>query len=299
MKKKPMLNKFLSKRLYEEENAIMFDKIQLAKTRVDKKCPESFNFFKSNFNRERKYDSRENEVNRRNEILINKIKKIYLSNKSPYSSKPLSAQEKSKKLNICSDKRKNEILTITQENQSLYKRIYDSQPIYNHVKMEKDYSQARYYMKNICEFQLLPFEKTAASSMREFKQKTEGRRAVTQQNQKRSINSIVALTTPKSEDDEVEMYSKKIYILEYGMCNCLFSVVPNKFTITIKPFGDNPSDKIFKIIITSKDEVEKLQKAYYSYEQIINDIAYINGSIQLYPNILGILYDCQEYLIRD
>merc|ERR1712159_715032 len=49
------------------------------------------------------------------------------------------------------DRRRRELVRITQENQRILRRIQEAQPVYNHLKWEESYRQSERYMQNVCE----------------------------------------------------------------------------------------------------------------------------------------------------
>jgi len=51
MHKPVVFNRHLNKKWGEKENDIMIDKLTKVKASIDIKCPESFNFYKTHFNK--------------------------------------------------------------------------------------------------------------------------------------------------------------------------------------------------------------------------------------------------------
>merc|ERR1712159_331027 len=53
------------------------------------------------------------------------------------------------------DRRRRELVRITNENQGILKRIQEAQPVYNHLKWEESYHQSERYMSNVCEYPII------------------------------------------------------------------------------------------------------------------------------------------------
>jgi len=53
MYKPPIFNRYLNKKWNEQDNDTMIQKLLQAKSSVDKACPESYNFFKTKFKKQK------------------------------------------------------------------------------------------------------------------------------------------------------------------------------------------------------------------------------------------------------
>jgi hypothetical protein len=157
MQKPVVFNRHLNKKWKEKENDIMIKKLSQAKPQINMKCPESFEFYKTQFKATPQVNIntlKEFELNKNNQILVEKIMNIFNNN-----------QNKKKKLNSTNrvknktlpQNRKWDLFKITQENQHLLKRLNERRSLYNARSWEKDYEQSQNYKKNICMFPSINF----------------------------------------------------------------------------------------------------------------------------------------------
>jgi hypothetical protein len=152
------LNRHLKKKKDEKENDLIVNKLNKVKASVDIKCPESFNFYKTQFKKPKNYvnESKEYEARKNNQILVEKIINI-LSN--PITKNSLKKIEPFKlKKEFFSQNKKWDLLDITQNNQHFSKRLKDKKSIYSSVDLERDYDKNQHYKKNLCVFPSISFQ---------------------------------------------------------------------------------------------------------------------------------------------
>jgi E3 ubiquitin-protein ligase TRIP12 len=118
------------------------------KPQVDTTIPQvaHLDHLRNNLKREQLLEERYFEIDRENKILLQKMSDIMRN--TTYTNE----RAKSGPPSLNRDLRKTELMRITQENQSILKRIQKAQPIYNHVEWEDSYRRSETYLRNKCEF---------------------------------------------------------------------------------------------------------------------------------------------------
>jgi hypothetical protein len=139
-----------------ESNQYMVDKLRNMKSKINTKCPESFDFYKNNFNRTKSRENklRQFEIDYNNDILYNKkLSEIYLR---PNNRKPAFEIKR----NFMNASKKYEIIRMAQENQLMLKRINERGSYYSKDKWQKDYEQSQAYKRNHCIYPSIDFYNT-------------------------------------------------------------------------------------------------------------------------------------------
>merc|ERR1719146_531742 len=96
--------------------------------------------------REQLLEDRYIEIDRSNRILLQKMsdimrKPVYEIRNGVHG--PVS---------VSRDKRRQELIRITQDNQALLRRIQTTQPVYQHLQWEEAYKRNELYLRNACEY---------------------------------------------------------------------------------------------------------------------------------------------------
>ena len=211
MHKPLIVNKFLAKRRNDENNLIMYKKLNSVKSSIDHYCPESFYFFKTGFSRPNQIDNYDLETDRRNRIMINKIKYIACKKESVKgvpNSRPVSQESRNYK-------QKWNILRIAQDNLTMAKRLTEQRPTYNTKKLNEEYDHKRYLMNNISEFPLIKYNlPKKVNTIRD------------EENTKNTFYKNKTQTDRYKEeaDGSVVLFDKKSYIMNFGVCNVKFLI---------------------------------------------------------------------------
>ena len=167
-----VFNRHLNSKWSSKNNEIMVDKLRNIKPSVNMQCPESFNFYKTQFHKtaERNtksklkkffhinftfvYIVRQYEIELGNRMLLKKI--INLDKESlkreQQIKKPIPKVKK-----YMGETKKHEIIRVTQENQLLLKRLQERKSHYNLLAWVKDYEKSQYYKRNRCIFPSIDF----------------------------------------------------------------------------------------------------------------------------------------------
>lgn len=100
---------------------------------------------------------RQDEIARRNKILVEKICNLYATHK------PLHKQEEIKVVGLHASIRKQNEIRISQENLDFSRRLIERKPCLDRKKWDTDYNLSKYYMSNICEYPSVDFGKKSTN----------------------------------------------------------------------------------------------------------------------------------------
>jgi E3 ubiquitin-protein ligase TRIP12 len=147
----PEGNKLVAKRQRENLRRIHKEKLAAARACTDTKEPAVYGLqhLRVNMKREQMLEERYSEIDRHNQILLQKMTEII---RHPAQSK---ADRGPGPTTLNKDRRRRELVRITNENQGILKRIQEAQPVYNHLKWEEAYHQSERYMNNVCEYPIV------------------------------------------------------------------------------------------------------------------------------------------------
>jgi len=144
-------NKIVAKRHRENVRRIHKQKLQAARAFTDNKEPDVYalQHLKVNMKKEQMLEERYNEIDRHNQLLLHRMTEI-IRHPAPHQ-----VDRGPGPTTLNKDRRRRELVRITQENQSILRRIQEAQPVYNHLKWEESYRQAERYMQNVCEYPIV------------------------------------------------------------------------------------------------------------------------------------------------
>jgi E3 ubiquitin-protein ligase TRIP12 len=144
-------NKIVAKRHRENVRRIHKQKLQAARAFTDNREPEVYalQHLKVNMKKEQMLEERYNEIDRHNQLLLHRMTEI-IRHPPPHQ-----VDRGPGPTTLNKDRRRRELVRITQENQSILRRIQEAQPVYNHLKWEESYRQAERYMQNVCEYPIV------------------------------------------------------------------------------------------------------------------------------------------------
>ncbi|KRX07287.1 hypothetical protein PPERSA_06902 [Pseudocohnilembus persalinus] len=119
---------------------------------VDTSSPQCFDYTAFNKKKIQLLEDRQTEIERENQMLLNKITKIMATEKGQTQKKnPVRFQ----RVGINETKRKNDLIKITIENQNILKRIKDKKSVYDARTLAKEYQKHKQIKKNLCEYPVL------------------------------------------------------------------------------------------------------------------------------------------------
>ena len=143
----PTLNKHTDKKAYEKSKAKHLEKLNNIKSSIDTSAPPRRNHLRRNRKKEQMMEERFAKIERENRILLEKMSHIMqnntLDNKNGSSKYAHSLNKES---------RKRELSKITQQNQSILRRIQEKEPTYDHYLWEEEAAQNTKYGANVREY---------------------------------------------------------------------------------------------------------------------------------------------------
>jgi len=124
------------------------ERIRKMRPQVDTRVPQvwGLDHLRNNLKREQMLEDRYYEIDRENRILLNKMSDIMKH--ATYSGD----RSRSGPPSLNRDRRKQDLMRITQENRQILGRIQKAQPVYNHVEWEDSYQRSATYLRNSCEY---------------------------------------------------------------------------------------------------------------------------------------------------
>jgi E3 ubiquitin-protein ligase TRIP12 len=143
----PVANKICHKKEQARDDARMRMRIDHARPGIDMRPPATCHLqhMRVNLKREQLLEDRYLEIDRENRILLQKMSDVM--RKPAFEIRP-PAQGRS----ITKDRRKLDLIRITQDNQALLRRIQTTQPVYRHLQWEEAYRRNELYLRNACEY---------------------------------------------------------------------------------------------------------------------------------------------------
>lgn len=127
------------------------DRIKKMRPQVDTGEPNvvHMDHLRYNLKREQIMEERYHEIDRENRILLQKMSDMMKQ------SSHTTPRARSAGASLNRDGRKAQLTRITQENQSILKRIQQAQPVYNHISWEDSYRKSYSYLKNSAEYPIV------------------------------------------------------------------------------------------------------------------------------------------------
>eukprot|EP00933_Yihiella_yeosuensis_P053173 TRINITY_DN51358_c0_g1_i1.p1 TRINITY_DN51358_c0_g1~~TRINITY_DN51358_c0_g1_i1.p1 ORF type:complete len:306 (-),score=53.17 TRINITY_DN51358_c0_g1_i1:155-1072(-) len=158
----PSGSKICTSRIQQREHDRHKDRIRNIKSQVDTRPPMVCNLahIRTNLKKEQMMEDRYSEIDRDNRILLKKMTGIMKSSGNVMpgggsTPRDLTPRAPPGPASLNRDRRKQELLRITRENQNILKRIQQAQPVYNHIEWADDHRKNVNYLKNRCEFPLV------------------------------------------------------------------------------------------------------------------------------------------------
>ena len=146
-------NRLCARRVEENKHARHLNKITAMRASIDNSPPVSatLGHLRVNLKREQLIEDSYTDIDRANRILLQKMSDII--RKPPASVGGPCGVKPSRSLNH--DSRRKELKRITDENQSILRRIQHAQSSYDRVRWEQEFRKTRMYLKNKCEHPLV------------------------------------------------------------------------------------------------------------------------------------------------
>jgi len=147
----PHGNKICAKRVDQRRHELHLERLKNVKPMVDTSRPMAIGMdhVRNNLKREQIMEERYSEIDRENRILLKKMSDIMKPQTTPRDEKTGPPPSLNRFV------RKQEMLRITMENQSILKRIQEAQPTYSHVEWEGEHKKNMAYLRNAAEYPLV------------------------------------------------------------------------------------------------------------------------------------------------
>lgn len=144
------MNKACTERIRKREHEQHRQRIKQMKSQIDTQVPMvcHLDHLRNNLKREQLLEDRYYTIDRDNKILLQKMSEIMTK---PGCSTGMKKSESSP-ASLGRDKRKQDLMRMTRENQAILNRIQQAQPVYNHVAWEDAYKRSGQYLKNKAEY---------------------------------------------------------------------------------------------------------------------------------------------------
>lgn len=146
-------NRLCARRVEEHKHARHINKLSSIKPSIDNSPPVSatLGHLRVNLKREQLIEESFTDIDRANRILLQKMSDII---RKPSVMSGLQCSSKGNR-SLNHDSRRKELKRITDENQSILRRIQHAQSTYDHVRWEQEFRRTRVYLKNKCEHPLV------------------------------------------------------------------------------------------------------------------------------------------------
>jgi len=148
----PCGNKVCMQRVQQRSHDLHRERVRKIKAIVDTKEPAAnhMDHVRLNLKKEQQLEDKYSEIDRENRCLLQKMSTIMKQQTTPREE-----QRQPGPQSLNRGARKQELLRITKENQSILKRIQQAQPVYNHVEWEGANKRHLQYMRNCAEYPLV------------------------------------------------------------------------------------------------------------------------------------------------
>lgn len=149
----PEGNRLVTKRHREQERKLHKSKLASAKSCTDTTVPSvyAFGHLRVNMKKEQLLEERYSEIDRTNQILLQKMTEILRQPSLP----PITQRSPRGPASLNKDSRRRELVRITNENQNILKRIQEAQPVYNHVQWEASWRKSERYLRTACVYPVI------------------------------------------------------------------------------------------------------------------------------------------------
>ena len=301
MQKPVIFNRYLTRKWKDEENSKMACKLGMVKPVINLKCPESYTTFKT-LKKDRQLVSlfRDFEIIKDNRLMAKKINDIN-SSRSPMLARTVKCFTRSLEKNkVKSEKEKWKMFKITQENQSMLRRLHEAQPVYEFKKFENDYNKSMYYKSHICEYEVkLPWSglkggfngtgygsigggtttygKSKNSTQTGFRQGRITLDKIKNSNSpENDIKNNKDFKTNEIKDlikyqkgNQMVLFYKSFFFQDLLKCELKCYLENKKFVIRIKPQN---TDDCYYLVFMNPEEIQKMKSLYKNYEDIVTDL---------------------------
>jgi E3 ubiquitin-protein ligase TRIP12 len=240
----PVANKICHRKEQEREDARMRQRIIHARPGIDMKPPATcqLQHLRVNLKREQLLEDRYLEIDRENRILLQKMSDVM--RKPAFEIRP-PAQGRS----ITKDRRKLDLIRITQENQALLRRIQTTQPVYRNLQWEEAYRRNELYLRNACEYPVVIRKQASAPTISPSKKKD-----IDQLEQFLEEEKNRTATKAKAKEEEEEEESSTVFKSgqKVGDQYYLVEMSTDGRTLTISAY-DGDTQQTLELMVNEKN----------------------------------------------
>jgi E3 ubiquitin-protein ligase TRIP12 len=240
----PVANKICYRKEQERDDARMRHRIIHARPGIDMKPPATcqLQHLRVNLKREQLLEDRYLEIDRENRILLQKMSDVM--RKPAFEIRP-PAQGRS----ITKDRRKLDLIRITQENQALLRRIQTTQPVYRNLQWEEAYRRNELYLRNACEYPVVIRKQASAPTISPSKKKD-----IDQLEQFLEEEKNRTATKAKAKEEEEEEESSTVFKSgqKVGDQYYLVEMSTDGRTLTISAY-DGDTQQTLELMVNEKN----------------------------------------------
>jgi len=149
----PEGNRLVTKRHREQERKLHKFKLASAKSCTDTTVPSVYGFghLRVNMKKEQLLEERYSEIDRTNQILLQKMTEILRQPSLP----PINNRSPRGPVSLNKDSRRRELVRITNENMKMLHRIQEAQPVYSHVAWEESWRRSERHLRTACVYPVI------------------------------------------------------------------------------------------------------------------------------------------------
>jgi hypothetical protein len=278
----PVANKICHRKDQARDDARMRSRIVNVRPGIDMRPPATCHLrhLQVNLKREQLLEDRYLEIDRENRILLQKMSDVM--RKPAFEIRP-PAQGRS----VTKDRRKLDLIRITQDNQALLRRIQTTQPVYRHLQWEEAYKRNELYLRNACEYPVVirkqasapvvsPAKKEEIDRLDKFLEEESGRSPV------KSPAKSGQAQAQAEEEEEAEPESVFKQGLKVGDNYYLVEISTDGRTLTISAY-DGDTQQTLELLVNEKNHRRLHKECAGDYQLIAERLVVEDGILRIRP----------------
>jgi len=277
----PVQSRICDKHDRARKNAKQQQRIRDMKPGIDTTPPKTCSLvhLRTNLKREQLLEDRYMEIDRENRILLQKMSDIM---RKPGFDSPIKHSKGRAPFSLNKDRRKHELIRITEDNQALLHRIQKTQPVYNHLMWEEGHRRNEFYLRNSCEYPVvlrqqscpaLPVTSETPDKLDELLYEEEARNG--------------HYKTPEKKSKEEALQEANLnYVLKQGQkighTYYLVEMTTDGHTLTVSAY-DGDTQHTMELLINEKNHRRLYKECGGDYCQLAHRLSIENGRLLLRP----------------
>jgi E3 ubiquitin-protein ligase TRIP12 len=271
----PVANKICHRKEQARDDARMRMRIDHARPGIDMRPPATCHLqhMRVNLKREQLLEDRYLEIDRENRILLQKMSDVM--RKPAFEIRP-PAQGRS----ITKDRRKLDLIRITQDNQALLRRIQTTQPVYRHLQWEEAYRRNELYLRNACEYPVVLRKQSSAPvvSPSKAKQDTDRLEQFLEEEQQRSPTKSARVKAEEEEEPETVFKAGQ----KVGDNYFLVEMSTDGRTLTISAY-DGDTQQTLELMVNEKNHRRLHKECDGDYGELAGRLAVEDNRLLVRP----------------